>query len=58
MLSVKLFSISTISIPSIFTPDETSISLLVSGVVQANVGQKLVKRNILQVFLVSENQDP
>ena len=30
----------------------------VSGVVQANVGQKLVKGNILGVFTMSPKQDP
>ncbi len=34
------------------------ICLNLTGVVQANVEQKLVKRNILRVFLVSKNQDP
>jgi hypothetical protein len=28
------------------------------GVVQANVGQKLVKGNFLQVFTMSPNKDP
>ncbi len=30
----------------------------INGVVQANVGQKLVKGNILRVFTMSQNQDP
>ncbi len=31
---------------------------LLVGVVQAYVGQKLVKGNILLVFTMSQNQDP
>jgi hypothetical protein len=33
-------------------------SVTTIGVVQANVGQKLAKCNILWVFLVSKNRDP